>query len=571
MKAIIIPYADMANCKWVGTYFPDRSIASLPVCGKPILEYQIDSCANEGATDILVLDWCYDSALAQRIGDGSRWGLNLTYTGTDSCTTIREQISRHAGFMSKGEVKFILDNTVGGHTIDSLKAYFEVNFSILKEPGDLVLPGYSAESGVYAGMNVVMKPDVEVLAPVLLGDNLRLERGVRISGGASLGAGVVIDRGTRLNHSIIFPGTYVGKNMDVDGKIVSGRRVIDPYSGAFVDLTEAGLSADIKRGAFPRPFPAIEEELRAHRYTGVRDEKTEAALVATLAQMGRDIAALNLPKLEGVYLGGGYGRGEGSSPLYNDLDFFVLARGASEHEKDDIAVALDVVSMTYAPQFGEGFQVDFCRAKNHRDFRRDEDRIMIQEFLRGFVPIYGKAESLGFLRRREPSSLLFSEATRYLVNRGMGLLLARTRVGTEFSKRNINKAILGAGDALLVAEGRYDWDVRERERRLADAGYSRAVAFKFHPVGEVVRWETAAETWLKAYEKILETHSRELRRRTFRHAVRWILRRRTIGERATFGMDPLTRILFPLVRIVREGRQGRPIPSELMRDWEVFN
>lgn len=571
MKVVIIPYAERRACEWAGVYFPGRSLASLPVCGKPILEYQLDACATDGATDVLVLDWGYDPALARRLGDGSRWGLRLVYTGTDSVTSLKEQLARHAGFMADGEVTFVLENAVGGHLIDSLKAYFDANLAILSDPGGLVLPGYSAEAGVYAGMNVVLKPGVEVRAPVVLGDNVRLERGVRVSDGVSLGAGVVVDRGTRLARAVVFPGTYIGKGMEIVGKIVAGRRVVDPATGAFVDLTEAGLSADLRRGDSARPLPATEEDLRARRYTGVGDARAEAALVGVLAQIARDIAALDLPKLAGVYLGGGYGRGEGGVPLFNDLDFFVLTHGASEREKDDIAVALDVVAMTYAPQFGEGFQIDFCRAKNHRDFRRDEDRVMIQEFLRGFVPVYGRAESLGFLRRREPSDLPLSEATRYLVNRGMGLLLARTRDSTAFAKRNVNKAILGAGDARLIADGRYDWDVQERARRLDDPAYAQAVAFKFRPTGDVASWETAAEAWLKAYESILAARPQELRRRTCRQAVRWLVRRRTFGARATFGMDPLTRILFPLARLVREGRHGRPIPAELMRDWEVFN
>lgn len=571
MKVIIIPYADRAKCEWAGTFFPGHSIAALPLCGKPVLEYQLDVCANLGVTDVLVLDWGYEPALARRLGDGSRWGFNLIYTGLEGGTTLKEQIARQAGFLANGKVKFFLTNEVAGHELDSLQTYFDAHFAILENPGNLVLPGYSAESGVYAGANVVMKPDVEIAPPVVLGNNVRLERGVCITNGVSLGKGVVIDRGTRLSHAIVFPGTYVGKNMEIVNKIVAGRRVIDPASGAFVDLTEAGLSSDLICNAFARPLPATEEELRTRHYTGIHDLKTDAELAATLAQIGRDIAALDLPKVEGVYLGGGYGRGEGSAPFCNDLDFFVLTNGASEQDKDDIAVALDVVAMTYAPQFGESFHVDFCRAKNRSDFHRDENRIMIQELLRGAVPVYGRVEALNFLKRRDPTGLPLSEATRYLVNRGMGLLLARTRGSTNFARRNINKAILGAGDALLVAEGRYDWRLVEREKRLGDSTYSKAVAFKFHPVGEVASWEMAAEMWLKAYEKILAERPGDLKRRALWHAVRWLVRRRTLGERATFGMDPLTRILFPLARLVREGRHGRTIPAELMRDWEVFN
>ncbi|MCQ2390481.1 MAG: hypothetical protein MJ240_03575 [Kiritimatiellae bacterium] len=570
MKAIIIPYAEREKCWWADEFFPGRSLASLPVCGKPILEYQLDECAKAGAEEVLVLDWGYDVAFANRLGNGSRWGLKLTYTGADAGTTRESQISRHAGFVGAADVKLILENCVGPHKIDSLASYFAANLAVLNNPGDLVLPGYSAEAGVYAGMNVVMRPGVEVVAPVVLGDNVRLERGVHISGGVVLGEGAIVDRHTRLSRSVIFNDTYLGANMDVEGKIVVGRRVIDPEAGVFVDLEDAGLSSDLENVA-EKPLPATLADLKERHYTGIGDRVADARLAEVLALIAKDVAAINLPKLLGVYLGGGYGRGEGGSPVYNDLDFFVLSDNASEQEKDDSAVALDVVAMPYAPQFYEGFHADCCRARNVRDFRKDEDRVMIQEFLRGFVPIFGSAESLLFLRRHEPSELPLTEATRYLVNRGMGLLLSRRSGESEFTKVNVNKAVLGAGDAMLISEGRYAWDVRERDKALNNALYSRAVAFKLHPVGNVASWEEAAHMWMDTVDRILATRAKDAMRRTPRNVLRWLKRRRTIGDPATFGMDALTRILLPMRGLLAEGRGGRPIPSEMMKDWEVFN
>jgi len=571
LKAIIIPYADLAKCAWAAEFFPGRSLASLPVCAKPIIEYQLDECARSGIKTVLVLDWGFDVALARRLGDGSRWGLKLEYTGTDATLSCEKQIALHTGFVGDStDVKVVCENAVGGRPIDSLLAYFNANLEILRNPGNLVLPGYSAESGVYAGMNVVIKPGVEVAAPVVLGDNVRLERGVQMLDGVVLGEGVIVSRHTRIRRSVVFDETCIGKNMEVDGKIVAGNRVIDPVAGIYVDLVDAGLSADLGLSG-EKPLPAVLSDLEAHHYTGLGDREADLKLASVLALVAKDIAALNLPRLKGVYLGGGYGRGEGGSPFYNDLDFFVLTDNASETEKDDIAVALDVIAMAYAPQFGDGFHVDFCRAKNRADFRKDEDRIMIQEFLRGFVPIYGKAESLSFLALREAAELPISEATRYLVNRGMGLLMARRSAETEFTRVNINKAVLGAGDAMLVAEGRYDWDIRRRAAALSLPAYDRAVAFKFKPVGAVAGWEDAAKMWLDAADKVILTRRQDVHRRSVWQALRWLKRRRTFGDPKTFGMDALTRILLPMRKLVSEGRFGQPIPGEMMKDWEVFN
>ena len=57
-------------------------------------------------------------------------------------------------------------------------------------------------------------------------------------------------------------------------------------------------------------------------------------------------------------------------------------------------------------------------------------------------------------------------------------------------------------------------------------------------------------------------------RRSVRSAARWVVRRRTLGEIATFGMNPVVRILERVARCV-EMRSA--IPPSLRRDWEIFN
>ncbi|PYL00604.1 MAG: hypothetical protein DME19_04505, partial [Verrucomicrobia bacterium] len=66
------------------------------------------------------------------------------------------------------------------------------------------------------------------------------------------------------------------------------------------------------------------------------------------------------------------------------------------------------------------------------------------------------------------------EATRLLMNRCSGLLFARERlecaefspVDADFVERNLAKAQLAFGDAVLTAFGRYHWSCLERHKRL---------------------------------------------------------------------------------------------------------
>jgi hypothetical protein len=117
----------------------------------------------------------------------------------------------------------------------------------------------------------------------------------------------------------------------------------------------------------------------------------------------------------------------------------------------------------------------------------------------------------------EAEKIPLSEASRLLMNRSTGLLLARGKLAkaslspadADFVRRNIAKTQLACGDAVLVAHGQYHWSCRRRYRRLEGlAGYARdpfykavllnhaaGVQFKLHPVRNEWDRETLKEQW----------------------------------------------------------------------------
>ena len=323
------------------------------------------------------------------------------------------------------------------------------------------------------------------------------------------------------------------------------------------------------------------------------------------AEIGAEIGALRIPRLAGVVLGGGYGRGEGgamASALSNDLDFFAITEdGAPEAESvASIGAALEPVSKRWKERLG--VDVDFA-VKTPWRLKHDEARLMVQELVHGYYDVAGaKGETLfAGIERREPAELPLGEATRLLMNRGMGLLLAKEkgrrkkeegagkreadvsancaelsaaecRMSPErdFINRNINKCVLGAGDARLIANGAYRWKAEDRAAALGDSLYAAAVEWKFRPRAfPVCNWETARTVWLAAEAEVGKACSRHRdARRSLRNALRWVVRRRTFGGISTFGLPPELRVLRKVAAAIRD-RSG--VTPELRRDWEVFN
>ena len=225
-------------------------------------------------------------------------------------------------------------------------------------------------------------------------------------------------------------------------------------------------------------------------FTAVRDAVADAAIRVALSEIAAAVRGLALPGFAGLVLGGGYGRGEGGATvdhrLYNDLDFFVLM-DAPEAAFPACARRLAPISAAFGARLG--LDVDFTLRTAAR-LRRDERRLMVQELLHAHVVVAPAGFDLAAwsgARLYAPSEIPAGEAARLLMNRGMGLDLARRRLAANggradgFVLRNLNKAVLGAGDARLIAEGRYAWTLAEREAALGDAAYARACAFKRRP------------------------------------------------------------------------------------------
>lgn len=315
------------------------------------------------------------------------------------------------------------------------------------------------------------------------------------------------------------------------------------------------------------------------RYVAGDVPEIDRLVSETVKAIGGEIDALAVPRLKGVVLGGGYGRGEGGvleiqrgkRRLSNDLDFYVVAEdGTSNGKLNAIGAALRPISVRWSARLG--IEVDFCRAKTPWRIRHDQERLMIQELIHGYFDVAGQSggELFRDVERRPPSAFPWTEAVRLLVNRGAGLLMAGGSKDRRFIDYNINKCVLGAGDAKLIARGDYRWKAVDRAEALGESAYSAAVEWKFRPKpGKVCSWDEAQAEWIKALDEVMEAgRAAGAMRKSFYQAVRWIVRRRTLGETATLGYEPVVRILKQIAHSIRE----RTMPDQsLWRDWEIFN
>ncbi len=270
--------------------------------------------------------------------------------------------------------------------------------------------------------------------------------------------------------------------------------------------TALTLPARLPR-ASTRP-PLRGPELRP-RFTLDGSRELEQHLERTCVAIAAGIRGL-IPahRLEGILLGGGYGRGEGGvlqSPAgdrpYNDLEFYVFLRGNRHLNERRYGRALHVLGEILTPQ--AGIEVEF-KISSLRELQAAPVSMFSYDLVTGHYRLFGAEPLLaGATHHRDATQIPLAEATRLLMNRGSGLLFARERLerpsftpaDADFVARNIAKAELALGDAVLVAHGAYHWSARERHLQLGRIGrdaslpwldevrrvHGAAVQFKLHP------------------------------------------------------------------------------------------
>ena len=199
--------------------------------------------------------------------------------------------------------------------------------------------------------------------------------------------------------------------------------------------------------------------------------------------------------LEALLLGGGYGRGEGGvlgtpegDQPYNDLEFYVFISGNRFLNRRRFTPALNHLAHELTKV--AGLEVEFHIISSAR-LRRNKPSMFYYDLLAGHQQLHGNGTVLrGCDHHRDSKQLPLSEATRLLMNRSTGLLLAREKLSggiitpeqRDFIARNIAKAQLALGDAVLTVCGQYHWSCRERNRRLATLEHTISQEPWFTPV-----------------------------------------------------------------------------------------
>jgi len=296
----------------------ERSWALLPVAGRPLLSYWLELCVDLGIEDVQVI-LGQDAESVERFCDnGAQWGLRIDYSfiraGDKPESYFRRDPDRWAGGLlyigealfprrqsgfslekmramldgcmtqQEGRISFFcsrhpdaVDHFVRtGHCngtelcgisglcgldfacISDITQYYRLNMEVVRgEMNRYLISGYSSQDGASIGYNVIIPPSVALTPPLAIGNDCRLGAISVIGPHAVISDHVLIDRQCEISESIILSDTYIGRNLEIKGKIVAGNRIIDPEDGTCLEIEDPWLISET------RPRNILRDGLRA--------------------------------------------------------------------------------------------------------------------------------------------------------------------------------------------------------------------------------------------------------------------------------------------------------------------
>ncbi|MDD4813860.1 MAG: hypothetical protein WC190_00095 [Candidatus Cloacimonadaceae bacterium] len=296
MRCLI--YARNKDTLWLQDYFPDLEAYLLKIVNKPLLEYALDFVSLLGVSELRIVSDNSTKALESYFGDGSKWGMkidyalahpddglksvylkNITYCKQDDlliwngcfflqydhkqieCSTEFQNsfytkdkrfifLTKDSSLSNLGPDNMLSDATcLTTHNIDSIVSYYRLSMAILKNYNkEYVLPGYSGEKDIFLGYNFVFPHSAEIHTPIMIGNNCRLQKNTLVGPNSIIGNNVIVDENSYVKDSIIYDYTYIGRDLDLDRKIVYKGNLINADNGEVIHIKDKVLVAKVDSG-----------------------------------------------------------------------------------------------------------------------------------------------------------------------------------------------------------------------------------------------------------------------------------------------------------------------------------
>lgn len=303
MKALL--YCPVRCNAKLKRYFPGYPVYMLPFANKPAIEFMLDYCFLSGIRDVRIVSDEESEIMRTQYRSGETLGLNLSFEGAGPGQSLKRIVRQNAArfrgcdllvfsglFLpeydkrdphglnigadeikgcSDGSAAWYLigrnrlddlpddwtgfhdDAPVRGVSVTDIYGYYIHNMRFAGSDIEKYnLPGFSEGKHSLVGCDVRIPRSARVKSPVILGNGIQFEHGVHAGPNIIVGNNCIIDNGATILNSIVLGNTYIGRNVEISGKICCGNHLIDPNTGTCIDVANESVLSEVEPDEYDR-------------------------------------------------------------------------------------------------------------------------------------------------------------------------------------------------------------------------------------------------------------------------------------------------------------------------------
>ena len=286
---------------WLKQYFPNHPVYLLPFANKPAIEYILDYCFLSGIRDVRIVSDEESEVLRAQYRNGELLSMNISFGSTSSTRSFKRIIQQNKAYcrgcdllifsglflpeydkrnphkLSIGETEmkgctygngntgwyligrgrlddlssnwtdFHDEAPVTGSPVQDIRDYYRHNMRLAgSDIEKFNLPGFSEGKNSFVGRNVRIPSSARVRPPVILGNGIRFGRGINAGPNIIVGDNCIIDNGATIRNSIVLGNTYIGRHLEINGKICCRNSIIDPETGTRINIANQSVVSEME-------------------------------------------------------------------------------------------------------------------------------------------------------------------------------------------------------------------------------------------------------------------------------------------------------------------------------------
>jgi hypothetical protein len=222
-----------------------------PVGAQSLAAHWLDHAVRQNHKRVIIHSPDRPAQVRDELAGGSYWSLNLEISSQPAPADALSMVS-----LPEGMVRPVPTNA-----IDLLRWWLALNLEWLdrRKAGPVSVDQHRADGG-WVGPHARIDPSCQLRAPYWIGARSIIGPGCTIGPGALVGADCLLDHDINVSQALVVAKTSLGAHLDVHGVIVAGSLLLDPKSGARVEIVDRFIADALHR---PRSAVALADRLLA--------------------------------------------------------------------------------------------------------------------------------------------------------------------------------------------------------------------------------------------------------------------------------------------------------------------